>query len=244
MNILSLILSLIQWILFLGSGILVIFISIALYSESQEAHYHPIADFLQGIVMLIIGFIGVPLLCIVFIVSKPNNLSWSINPSISHIEDNKDQEIYKSDIIKLQKMLESKPINVFYNEGKAMAENRINKIDGDYREIHQHDNARYIEGRGNATYFENYNESQKTLAQAAQEIQNLLKTLEEKNPTATEEQQIAWVNSGIPLNMKQRCIGALKKGGETAIEEFLDNSYAKIVLAIVKGWIEPGEQND
>jgi len=69
MNILSLILSLIQWILFLGSGILVIFISIALYSESQEAHYHPIADFLQGIVMLIIGFIGVPLLCIVFIVS-------------------------------------------------------------------------------------------------------------------------------------------------------------------------------
>ena len=42
-----------------------------------------------------------------------------------------------------------------------------------------------------------------------------------------------------PLTLKQRCVGALKAGGETAIEEFLDNPYVNVGKAVVKGWMKP-----
>lgn len=78
-----------------------------------------------------------------------------------------------------------------------------------------------------------------TLAQAAAEIQQLLKQLEQTNPTATEGEQIAYVNDETTPSFKRRVVGALTAGGETAIEEFLDNPYVNIGKAIVKGWIKP-----
>ncbi len=81
--------------------------------------------------------------------------------------------------------------------------------------------------------------NEQTLAQAAEEIQNLLKQLEKTNPTATVEQQQAYVDAAIPPSIKQRCIGALKAGGEVAIEEFLDNPYVNVGKAVVKGWMKP-----
>jgi len=85
-----------------------------------------------------------------------------------------------------------------------------------------------------------YSPQQKqTLSEAAVEIQNLLKQLEEKNPTATEPEQIARVNKAIKPELKQRAIAALKEGSETAIDEFvLENKYLKVVKAIVKGWLQ------
>lgn len=82
-------------------------------------------------------------------------------------------------------------------------------------------------------------EQKVTIAEAAAEIQQLLKELEKKNPTATEGEKIAYVNVATNPNIKQRAIAALKAGGETAIEEFLDNPYVNVAKAIIKGWIKP-----
>jgi preprotein translocase subunit YajC len=82
-------------------------------------------------------------------------------------------------------------------------------------------------------------EQKVTLAEAAAEIQQLLKELEKKNPTATEGEKIAYVNVATNPDIKQRAIAALKAGGETAIEEFLDNPYVNVAKAIIKGWIKP-----
>ena len=93
--------------------------------------------------------------------------------------------------------------------------------------------------QGNQIKTQYNSEPKQTLAEAAAEIQKLLKQLEQTNPKATSEQQQAYVDAAIPPTLKERCIGALKAGGETAIEEFLDNSYINVGKAVVKGWIQP-----
>ena len=147
-------------------------------------------------------------------------------------------EIYKkqgSDMTEIVKLLANKPITV---EAKAVAENRnINTSGGDYRETNLHNDSRYIETRDNSTYYENYNESQRTLAEAAKEIQNLLKKLEQDKPTANETEKIDYINDETSKGFKKRVVAALMGGGETAIEEFLDNPYVNIGKAIVKGWM-------
>jgi hypothetical protein len=82
-------------------------------------------------------------------------------------------------------------------------------------------------------------EPKQTLAQAAVEIQQLLKQLEQVNPTATEAEKIAYVNDETTPSLKRRAVGALQAGGESAIEEFLDNPYVNVGKAIVKGWLKP-----
>jgi hypothetical protein len=83
-------------------------------------------------------------------------------------------------------------------------------------------------------------ESKKTLTEAAAEIRELLKQLEENNPTATEAEQVTYINIATKPDLKKRAIAALKEGGDTAIDEFiLENKYLKVVKAVVKGWIQP-----
>ena len=82
-------------------------------------------------------------------------------------------------------------------------------------------------------------EQKQTLAEAAMEIQRLLKQLEQTNPTATETDKVAYVNDETTPSFKRRVVGALQAGGETAIEEFLDNPYVNVVKAVIKGWIKP-----
>ena len=79
----------------------------------------------------------------------------------------------------------------------------------------------------------------RTLAEAAAEIQRLLKQLEETNPTVTESDQIAYLNIATKPDIKKRTVAALKEAGETAIDELiLENKYLKIVKAAVKGWLQ------
>lgn len=87
------------------------------------------------------------------------------------------------------------------------------------------------------TFFQS--EEKKTLAEAAAEIQQLLKQLEQANPYATESEKVAFVNDETTPSFKRRVVSALQAGGEVAIEEFLDNPYVNIGKAIVKGWIKP-----
>jgi H2-forming N5,N10-methylenetetrahydromethanopterin dehydrogenase-like enzyme len=82
-------------------------------------------------------------------------------------------------------------------------------------------------------------ELKQTLAESAEEIQRLLKQLDEINPSVTESQQISYINIVTKPDLKQRTIAALKEGGETAIEEFfLENKYLKVGKAVVKGWLQ------
>ena len=79
-----------------------------------------------------------------------------------------------------------------------------------------------------------------TLAEeAAKEIQRLLKQLEQTNSTATETDKVAYVNDETTPSFKRRVVGALQSGGETAIEEFLDNPYVNVGKAVIKGWMKP-----
>lgn len=78
-----------------------------------------------------------------------------------------------------------------------------------------------------------------SLAEAAAEIQKILKQLEQTNPVATEAEKIAYVNDKTHPSFKHRMVSALQAGGETAIEELLDNPYVNVVKDAVKGWINP-----
>ncbi len=83
-------------------------------------------------------------------------------------------------------------------------------------------------------------EQNKTLADAAAEIQNLLRQLEQTNPTATETEKVAYVNDETTPSFKRRVAGALQASGETAIDEFiLENKYLKVAKAAFKGWLQP-----
>ena len=89
----------------------------------------------------------------------------------------------------------------------------------------------------NNTFF--HSEQKQTLSDAAKEIQQLLKQLEQTNPTATEDQKVAYINDETTPSFKRRVVGALQAGGETAIEEFLDNPYVNVGKAVIKGWMNP-----
>ena len=88
----------------------------------------------------------------------------------------------------------------------------------------------------NNSFFQS--EQKQTLAEAAAEIQHLLKQLEKSNPTATEYEKIAYVNNETTPSFKRRAVAVLQAGSEAAIEEFLDNPYLNVGKAIVKAWLE------
>lgn len=75
-----------------------------------------------------------------------------------------------------------------------------------------------------------------TLAEAAAEIQELLKQLEETNPTATEAEQKAFVTAAIEPTRREGFLSALQAGWKEAIQEFLDNPYLNVGIATLEGW--------
>lgn len=81
-------------------------------------------------------------------------------------------------------------------------------------------------------------ERKQTLAEAAVEIQQLLRQLEKSNPTATEAEKVAYVNDETPPALKSRVASAVKAGSISAVESLLDNiPFSNITKAIVEGWI-------
>ncbi|MBD2682220.1 MULTISPECIES: pentapeptide repeat-containing protein [Nostoc] len=123
------------------------------------------------------------------------------------------------------------------NSGKVSNNNFYNPQFGGAFIDAQAVNAQEI--HGNIT---NYTSDQKqNLAEAAAEIQKLLKQLEETNPTATEAEKVAYVNDETTPSFKRRVVGAFQAGGETAIDEFiLENKYLKVAKAVIKAWLQPG----
>ena len=87
----------------------------------------------------------------------------------------------------------------------------------------------------------NYPEQKASIVDTAAEIQRLLKQLEETNPSATESEQIAYINIATKPDFKERAINALKEGGEEAIDQFVsENKYLKVLKAVIKGWWQSG----
>jgi predicted Zn-dependent protease len=94
------------------------------------------------------------------------------------------------------------------------------------------DNARQQSKQENYVY-----EKSQDLASAAEQIQKLLRQLEQDNPAATDLEKVKYVTEKADDSLKQRFIRILAAGGESALEEYLDNSYVKIVRAMVRAWI-------
>ncbi|NEP04517.1 MAG: hypothetical protein F6K25_15565 [Okeania sp. SIO2G4] len=88
------------------------------------------------------------------------------------------------------------------------------------------------------------NAQQKTLAETAAEIQQLLKQLEQSNSTETTAGQMAVVTQAIEIvennpTLKQRVIGALKSGGTEAFKEAINHPVANVLVADFQGFREP-----
>jgi alpha-D-ribose 1-methylphosphonate 5-triphosphate synthase subunit PhnG len=79
-------------------------------------------------------------------------------------------------------------------------------------------------------------EQRQTLAEAAAEIQELLKQLEQTNPTATEVEQKAFLTAAIPPTKKQKFANALQEGGKELFKELMDNMYVNVAVAALEGW--------
>ncbi len=82
-------------------------------------------------------------------------------------------------------------------------------------------------------------EQKQTLAEAAAEIQDLLKQLKKTNPHATEDEEIAYINDETSRGFKRQVAAALKAAGKTAIDEVFQNPYVKVGKAAIMAWIEP-----
>ena len=147
-----------------------------------------------------------------------------------------------ADLKEITKLLANEPINNIIDitntaESTSMSDTFNNDLKG--ANIANFANQVKDNATQQANQYNYASPEKQTLTEAAAEIQKLLQQLEQTNPTATPEQQEAYVNAAIPPTLKQRCVGALKAGGETAIEEFLDNPYVNVGKAVVKAWIKP-----
>jgi uncharacterized protein YjbI with pentapeptide repeats len=79
-------------------------------------------------------------------------------------------------------------------------------------------------------------EQKQMLADAAAEIQQLLKQLGQTNPNATEADQKAFLTAAIPPTKRQRFANALQGGGKELLKELMDNMYLNVAIAAIEGW--------
>lgn len=125
-----------------------------------------------------------------------------------------------------------------HNQGTQVLENYTNNFQG--ANVANMANTVKDNARQQAVQRIVVSEQEKSIAEAVFEVERLLKQLEETNPSATETEQVAYVNIATKSNLKQRAVAAFKGGSETAIDEFvLENKYLKVIKAVIKGWLQP-----
>lgn len=117
----------------------------------------------------------------------------------------------------------------------TMTGNRnINTGGGNYNERIQGD---YVQGNYYAAG------QPQSLAEAAAEIQLLLKQLEQTYPSTTTSQQMVVAAEAINRiesnpTLKKRVINAAKEGGLAAFEKAIDNPAGAFIVGAIKGWQE------
>jgi uncharacterized protein YjbI with pentapeptide repeats len=135
-----------------------------------------------------------------------------------------------ADILELAKLGANRSIT----EMKYMPDNRTINIDnGNYNERIERD---YVQGN-------QFNNSQKNLAEAAAEIQVLLKQLEETYPTDSTANQMVVAAKAVEKiegnpTLKQKAISAVTEGSIAAFEKAIDNPAGAFIAGAVKGWKE------
>lgn len=118
------------------------------------------------------------------------------------------------------------------SEGKEIRQNNIGNVSG-YQVYGGVNTGNIINISGNL----NTSATHQTIADAAREIQTLLEQLEQTNPTATEDEQVAYVSIATRPDFKKRVIASLQESGEATIDEFILSKYLKVVKMIVKEWL-------
>ena len=78
---------------------------------------------------------------------------------------------------------------------------------------------------------------QQIMIGAVAEILAVLQQFKQTNPTATLEEQTAFVNMAIPPSRRERLLGVLQSVGEAALQEL---PYGNVIKAIIEGWQDPG----
>ncbi|NEP12629.1 MAG: hypothetical protein F6K14_20960 [Symploca sp. SIO2C1] len=98
---------------------------------------------------------------------------------------------------------------------------------------------------GEVNYNNNY-PSDKNLADAAEEIQQLLKKLEQNNPTNTLserekviQQKIQEIEKNADPTLKQRLVGALQAGSVETLKQMVEHPLIHILFETVKGGTNP-----
>ncbi|MBW4578673.1 MAG: hypothetical protein KME42_03750 [Tildeniella nuda ZEHNDER 1965/U140] len=81
------------------------------------------------------------------------------------------------------------------------------------------------------------------LVEAAAEIQQLLKQLEQSYPTETFAQKAVVVDEAIKQiegdpSFRNRVVGALKSAGKEAFKEAIDHPLVNVFMAAIEGWQE------
>ena len=114
---------------------------------------------------------------------------------------------------------------------------------GDHIRIERMTSSNFVNGdvSGNVISTSNLSKSveKASISEFTVEIKRLLKQLETQKPNATQSDKINYINDETTPSFKRRAVAALQAGGETAIEEFLDNPYLNVGKAIVKSWLKP-----
>lgn len=141
----------------------------------------------------------------------------------------------------------------YINQGDtAVAGDRNINTSGDYYEQSGNLGIGHMSGgeiKEGAKVAGTINEAERhNLAQAAAEIQALLKQLEQTYPTTTTSQQMVVATEAINQiesnpTLKQRVINAVKEGGLAAFEKAIDNPAGAFIVAAIKGWQEVEAQD-
>ncbi|MBN4002923.1 pentapeptide repeat-containing protein [Nostoc sp. LPT] len=123
---------------------------------------------------------------------------------------------------------------VFQGDTTMSGDRNINTGGGNYNERIERD---YIQGNYYAAG------QPQSLAEAAAEIQLLLKQLEQTYPTTTTSQQMVVAAEAINRiesnpTLKKRVINAVKEGGLAAFEKAIDNPAGAFIVGAIKGWQE------
>ncbi|GGA29450.1 hypothetical protein CYANOKiyG1_45860 [Okeania sp. KiyG1] len=163
------------------------------------------------------------------IVEKNNNINIEVNPNI---ETNPNTEFNSN--TRNKRMTDS--YRAKYDLREATLRNLVEgQSESSGNVVENAEGGSQIIGTQN-----NYGSQEKqTLAEAADEIQKLLKQLESNNPDATDAEKQVFVTAAIPPSKRQRFVGALQAGGKEALKELLDNPYVNVGVAIVEGWQNP-----
>ncbi|MBD2682271.1 pentapeptide repeat-containing protein [Nostoc paludosum FACHB-159] len=124
----------------------------------------------------------------------------------------------------------------YQNQGDTIVtgNRNINTGGGNYNERIQ---GNYVQGNYYAAG------QPQSLAEAAAEIQLLLKQLEQTYPTTTTSQQMVVAAEAINRiennpTLKKRVINAVKEGGLAAFEKAIDNPAGAFIVGAIKGWQE------